>query len=71
MSPHPVESSTRNFPPRLPEDLDPGHKGEAGMIHPVMHPGIWLDLGTSLETITGGFNPGWPSMATTNARGGP
>ncbi|MGC6550801.1 MAG: PVC-type heme-binding CxxCH protein [Rubripirellula sp.] len=36
---------TRNFPPRLPEDLDPGYKGEAGMIHPVMHPGIWLGFG--------------------------
>jgi hypothetical protein len=36
---------TRNFPPRLPEDRDPGYTGEAGIIHPVMHPGIWIGFG--------------------------
>ena len=36
---------TRSFPPRKPADIDPGYKGEDGMIHPVMHPGIWLSYG--------------------------
>ncbi|NNE91889.1 MAG: c-type cytochrome, partial [Verrucomicrobiales bacterium] len=36
---------TRNFPPRRPEDLDPGYKGENGIIHPVMHAGIWMGFG--------------------------
>ena len=36
---------TRNFPPRKPEDIDPGYKGERGIIHPVMHPGIWMGFG--------------------------
>jgi hypothetical protein len=36
---------TRNFPPRKPEDLDPGYSGEGGMIHPMMHPGIWISYG--------------------------
>ena len=36
---------TRNFPPRNPEDIDPGYKGEEGIIHPVMHPGIWIGFG--------------------------
>jgi hypothetical protein len=33
---------TRNFPP---QDLDPGYKGEVGIIHPVMHPGLWMSFG--------------------------
>ena len=36
---------TRNFPPRAPEDLDPGYRGENGIIHPHMHPGIWIGYG--------------------------
>lgn len=36
---------TRNFPPRQPADIDPGYKGEEGIIHPHMHPGIWLGFG--------------------------
>ena len=36
---------TRNFPPRKPEDIDPGYKAEAGIIHPVMHPGLWMSFG--------------------------
>lgn len=36
---------TRNFPPRKPEDLDPGYRGEDEIIHPVMHPGIWMSFG--------------------------
>lgn len=36
---------TRNFPPRRPEDIDPGSKGEAGIIHPVMHAGLWMSFG--------------------------
>jgi len=36
---------TRNFPPRKPDDLDPGYTGEGGMIHPVMHPGLWIGYG--------------------------
>lgn len=39
---HPV---TRRFPPRKPEDLDPGYGGEDGIIHPVMHPGLWMSFG--------------------------
>ncbi|MCA9081832.1 MAG: PmoA family protein, partial [Planctomycetaceae bacterium] len=36
---------TRTFPPRTPGDLDPGYKAENGIIHPIMHPGIWLSFG--------------------------
>ncbi|MCB1232064.1 MAG: PmoA family protein, partial [Verrucomicrobiae bacterium] len=36
---------TRNFPPRKPEDLDPGYQGEDGIIHPVMHAGLWMSFG--------------------------
>ena len=36
---------TRNFPPRKPEDIDPGYRGETGIIHPVMHPGLWMSFG--------------------------
>lgn len=36
---------TRNFPPRKPEDLDPGVNREGGIIHPLMHPGIWISFG--------------------------
>lgn len=36
---------TRNFPPRKPEDIDPGYKAEDGIIHPVMHPGLWMSFG--------------------------
>lgn len=36
---------TRNFPPRAPEDLDPGYRHEDGIIHPRMHPGIWVSYG--------------------------
>lgn len=36
---------TRNFPPRKPEDVDPGYTSEDGIIHPVMHSGIWLGFG--------------------------
>jgi len=36
---------TRNFPPRLPEDRDPGYSSEGGIIHPAMHPGIWIGFG--------------------------
>ncbi|MBD3676188.1 MAG: PmoA family protein [Planctomycetaceae bacterium] len=36
---------TRNFPPRKPEDIDPGYNAEDGIIHPVMHPGLWIGYG--------------------------
>lgn len=36
---------TRNFPARKPEDIDPGYKAENGIIHPLMHPGIWIGFG--------------------------
>lgn len=36
---------TRNFPPRKPDDIDPGYGAEQGIIHPVMHPGIWMSFG--------------------------
>ena len=36
---------TRNYPPRAPEDIDPGYKAENGIIHPHMHPGLWLGFG--------------------------
>jgi putative membrane-bound dehydrogenase-like protein len=36
---------TRNFPPHKPEDIDPGYTAENGIIHPIMHPGIWLSFG--------------------------
>ena len=36
---------TRNFPPRKPEDIDPGYTAEAGIIHPVLHPGLWMSFG--------------------------
>ena len=31
--------------PRSPEDLDPGYRHENGIIHPVMHPGLWIGFG--------------------------
>lgn len=36
---------TRNFPARKPEDIDPGYGAEDGIIHPLMHPGIWISFG--------------------------
>jgi putative membrane-bound dehydrogenase-like protein len=36
---------TRNFPPGKPEDLDPGYRGEDGIDHPYMHPGLWMSFG--------------------------
>ncbi len=37
---------TRNYPPRVPEDIDPGYSGERdGIIHPHMHPGVWFGFG--------------------------
>lgn len=36
---------TRNFPPKRPEDIDPGYTGENGIIHPHMHPGLWIGFG--------------------------
>jgi putative membrane-bound dehydrogenase-like protein len=36
---------TRNFPPRKPEDIDPGYRAEKGIIHPAMHPGLWMSFG--------------------------
>jgi len=36
---------TRNFPPRKPEDIDPDYNAEDGIIHPIMHPGIWIGFG--------------------------
>ena len=36
---------TRNFPPRRPEDVDPGYRHENGIIHPMMHPGLWMSFG--------------------------
>ena len=36
---------TRNFPPRKPEDIDPGYGAENGIIHPIMHPGLWIGYG--------------------------
>ena len=36
---------TRRFPPRKPGDIDPGYKGGNGIIHPVMHPGLWMSFG--------------------------
>ena len=37
---------TRNYPPRTPEDADPGYKGEdGGIIHPHFHTGLWLGFG--------------------------
>lgn len=36
---------TRNYPPRKPEDIDPGYKAGDGIIHPVMHPGLWMSFG--------------------------
>lgn len=36
---------TRNFPPRKPEDLDPGYRAEDGIIHPVLHAGLWMSFG--------------------------
>ncbi|MEM0924781.1 MAG: PVC-type heme-binding CxxCH protein, partial [Planctomycetota bacterium] len=44
MSPSGIQV-TRNFPPRSPEDLDPGYGAEDGIIHPIMHPGIWFGYG--------------------------
>jgi putative heme-binding domain-containing protein len=36
---------TRNFPPRKPEDIDPGYRTEDGIIHPVLHSGLWISFG--------------------------
>ena len=36
---------TRNFPPRKPEDIDPGHANKFRIIHPNMHPGLWISFG--------------------------
>ncbi|MEM9015527.1 MAG: DUF6807 family protein, partial [Verrucomicrobiota bacterium] len=36
---------TRNFPPLRPEDIDPGYGAEDGIIHPVMHAGLWMSFG--------------------------
>lgn len=36
---------TRHFPPRKPEDVDPGYQSEDGIIHPIMHAGLWLSFG--------------------------
>lgn len=36
---------TRNWPARKPEDRDPGYRGEDGIIHPIMHPGLWMGFG--------------------------
>lgn len=36
---------TRRFPPRAPEDVDPGYQGGNGIIHPIMHPGLWISFG--------------------------
>ena len=36
---------TRNFPPRKPEDIDPGYRAEEGIIHPVLHAGLWMSFG--------------------------
>ncbi|MEC9093056.1 MAG: DUF6807 family protein [Planctomycetota bacterium] len=36
---------TRNFPARAPQDIDPGHPDKQRIIHPYMHPGIWVSYG--------------------------
>lgn len=37
---------TRHYPPRVPDDVDPGYKAEAdGIIHPHIHTGVWLGFG--------------------------
>lgn len=36
---------TRNFPPRKPEDIDPGYRAEDGIIHPILHAGLWMSFG--------------------------
>ena len=36
---------TRNFPPRRPEDIDPSSRDDQRIIHPVMHPGLWMSFG--------------------------
>lgn len=37
---------TRNYPPRVPDDIDPGYNAESdGIIHPHMHTGLWLGFG--------------------------
>jgi len=36
---------TRSFPPKKPEDIDPGYGHQSGIIHPVMHPGLWMGFG--------------------------
>jgi len=37
---------SRNYPPRAPEDVDPGYTAEPdGIIHPHMHTGVWLGFG--------------------------
>ena len=37
---------TRNYPPRVPDDVDPGYTAESdGIIHPHIHTGVWLGFG--------------------------
>ncbi len=36
---------TRNFPVKRPDDIDPGYRAEQGIIHPIMHPGLWMGFG--------------------------
>lgn len=36
---------TRRFPPRLPEDRSIGFRGQGGIDHPQMHPGLWMSFG--------------------------
>ena len=37
---------SRNYPPRVPDDVDPGYTAEPeGIIHPHIHTGVWLGFG--------------------------
>lgn len=36
---------TRNFPARRPDDLDPSSRDAERIIHPLMHPGLWMSFG--------------------------
>ena len=36
---------TRNWPVKKPDDIDPGYRAEQGIIHPIMHPGLWMGFG--------------------------
>jgi len=36
---------TRNFPARRPDDLDPKPQDPERIIHPLMHPGLWMSFG--------------------------